>query len=71
MKPPPTSNDPTAPTVMLTREDLSSRWKVSIPTIKRWEKKHANYPKPTRIGPRMIRYRETDVIAYEAQRQTP
>ena len=68
----PTPNDPTAttPTVMLTREDLSCRWKVSIPTIKRREKDQGNgYPKPIRIGPRMIRYRESDILAYEAMRQ--
>lgn len=57
-------------TVMLTRGDLANRWKVSIPTIKRREKDKDNgYPKPIRIGPRMIRYRESDIAAYEAARQ--
>ena len=62
----------TAPTqiVMLTREDLAKRWQVSIPTIKRREKDNANgYPKPIRIGPRMVRYRESDILVYENQRQ--
>ncbi|MBX3742111.1 MAG: hypothetical protein KF712_14025 [Akkermansiaceae bacterium] len=62
-------NAPT-PTVMLTRQDLSNRWKVSILTIKRREKDQSNgYPKPIRIGPRMIRYRESDILAYESQQQ--
>ncbi len=68
----PSPNDPTAPTptAMLTREDLSNRWKVSIPTIKRREKDQSNgYPKPLKLGPRTIRYRESDILAYENQRQ--
>jgi len=55
---------------MFTRKGLSHRWNVSIPTIKRREKDADNgYPKPIRIGPRMIRYRESDILAYEAMRQ--
>ena len=55
---------------MLTREDLVTRWKVSLATIKRREKDKDNgYPKPIRIGPRMVRYRESDILAYETMRQ--
>lgn len=48
------SNNPseTAP-AFITRQELSVRWKCSLSSIKRREKHGL---KPTRLGPRMVRY---------------
>lgn len=39
-----------------TREQLSERWSVSISTLKRREKDPNDILKPTRLGPRVLRY---------------
>jgi DNA-binding transcriptional ArsR family regulator len=48
---------------MLTRRELSGRWRVSTETLKRKEK--AGLLQALRIG-RGIRYRLSDVLAFEA-----
>jgi predicted DNA-binding transcriptional regulator AlpA len=55
---------------MLTRNELATRWNVSTATIKRREKDGKNgYPKPIRIGPRLLRYKEADILEYEKNRR--
>ena len=48
---------------MLTRRELSGRWRVSTETLKRKEK--AGLLQALRIG-RGIRYRLSDVLAFES-----
>ena len=51
-----------------TRKDLSATLLISMSTIKRQEK--AGALKPTRLGPRIVRYRVKDVEEFLKQRRT-
>jgi predicted DNA-binding transcriptional regulator AlpA len=49
--------------LLFDRAALCSRWGVSLSTLKRRET--AGGLKPIRIGSRIIRYRESDILEYE------
>ena len=57
MDPPPDSD------LLLDRRDLMRRWRCSVATIKRREITESL--RPIRIGPRLVRYRMADILAYE------
>ena len=48
---------------VITRKELAARWQCCIETIKRRERDGSLLA--LRLGPRIVRYRLTDVIAYE------
>lgn len=45
------------------RQDLMKRWNCSIASIKRYEA--SGHLKSIRIGPRLVRYRMADILAFE------
>lgn len=47
----------------MTRPEVAQRYRCSVRTVIRMAKREDG-PKPIRIGPRMIRYRESDVERY-------
>ncbi len=49
---------------MMTEQELSSRWQVSIKTLQRWRSLHKG-PKFIKLENRAVRYRLADVEAYE------
>lgn len=49
---------------LLSRKQLARRWDKSIKTLKRWEK--AGKLRPFTLGPRTVRYRLSDILAFEA-----
>jgi predicted DNA-binding transcriptional regulator AlpA len=51
----------------MTEQELSSRWQVSIKTLQRWRGQQAG-PKFIKLENRAVRYRLSDIEAYEAQR---
>jgi hypothetical protein len=59
-----TSNHTNGDNITLTRSDLAARWKCSIQTIKRRERDSTITA--LRFGPRMIRFRLADIVAYES-----
>jgi hypothetical protein len=48
---------------MLSRKAVAERWQTSVETCKRRER--AGLLKPIRFNQRLVRYRLSDVIAYE------
>jgi predicted DNA-binding transcriptional regulator AlpA len=52
---------------LMTEQELSSRWQVSIKTLQRWRGQQAG-PKFIKLENRAVRYRLSDIEAYEAQR---
>ncbi|MGY3857911.1 helix-turn-helix transcriptional regulator [Aeromonas intestinalis] len=50
--------------LLLTDKELAAELNVSRPTLWRWRKKVPNFPQPIKIGPRAVRYRRTDIIAF-------
>ena len=48
---------------MLSRKALAERWQTSVETCKRRER--AGLLKPIRFNQRLVRYRLSDVVAYE------
>ena len=48
----------------LSRKELAARWNLSVKTIKRKEK--AGELQPLTLGPRTVRHRLSDILAYEA-----
>jgi predicted DNA-binding transcriptional regulator AlpA len=48
---------------MLKKPEVAKRYGCSVRTVIRMEKRGEG-PKPVRIGPRMIRYRKSDVERY-------
>ena len=63
--PSPADEPPSSTTVFLNRKRLKKRWLCSDSSIKRREKDGL---KATRIGPRAVRYRLSDVEAFERSR---
>jgi len=59
MKVPPGNTDPE----MISREQLAARWVISVQSIKRWEAD--GVLTPVRLGPRLIRYRFTQIRQIE------
>ena len=51
------------PEQMLSRKGVAARWDTSVETIKRREKE--GLLKAIRFNPRLLRYKLSDVIAYE------
>lgn len=49
----------------LSENDLAARWGITTRTLRMW-RKDGNGPKWIVIGKNTIRYRMTDVLAYEA-----
>jgi len=60
---PPADEPPSSTTVFLNRKRLKKRWLCSDSSIKRREKDGL---KATRIGPRAVRYRLSDVEEFES-----
>lgn len=58
------SNHKNGDNITLTRSELAARWKCSIQTIKRRERDCTITA--LRFGPRMIRFRLSDIVAYES-----
>lgn len=54
---------PPAYDTLLDRRDLINRWNCSLATIKRREA--AKSLSPIRIGKRIVRYRLSDILAFE------
>jgi predicted DNA-binding transcriptional regulator AlpA len=50
---------------LLDRPQLAQRWLVSIPTLKRWENDRGL--RRVKLGPKAVRYRLEDVLAFEAE----
>lgn len=48
---------------LIDRRELAKRWRTSISTVKRLEKK--KLINPVQLGPRLLRFRLTDILAYE------
>lgn len=48
----------------MTEQELGSRWQVSVKTLRRWRELHIG-PKFIKLDNRAVRYRLTDVEAYE------
>ena len=48
----------------LSRKELADRWNLSVKTIKRKEK--AGELQPLTLGPRTVRHRLSDILAFEA-----
>lgn len=51
--------------IMLTPEELAQRYKTSERTILRWMKTNPAFPKPIRLSRRAIRFRLSDLEAFE------
>jgi predicted DNA-binding transcriptional regulator AlpA len=51
---------------ILTRRELARHFKVSVSSVKRWEA--SGRLSPLKIGPRLVRYRLSDVIAFAERR---
>jgi len=53
--------------VMMTEQELSLRWQISVKTLQRWRGLQTG-PKFTKLQNRAVRYHLDDIKAYEAQR---
>lgn len=54
----------TAPTFLTVRQ-VADRLAVSVPTVWRWARERADFPKPQRLGPAATRWRLDDLEAWE------
>ncbi|WP_348827424.1 AlpA family phage regulatory protein [Halomonas sp. RT37] len=54
----------TAPTFLTVRQ-VAERHAVSVPTVWRWARERADFPKPQRLGPAATRWRLADLEAWE------
>jgi hypothetical protein len=52
------------PEQMLSRRAVAARWQTSVETVKRREK--AGLIKPIRFNQRLLRYKLSDIAAFEA-----
>ncbi len=52
--------------VFLTKEELATRWKVCTKTIETWVR-NGQCPRPTRLTPRRIRWKLTEIEKHEAR----
>ena len=55
---------------MMTDRQLADRFQVSRVSIWRWSKTNAQFPKPIVISPGCVRWRVTDIVAYEVMLAT-
>lgn len=53
--------------VMMTEQELSLRWQISVKTLQRWRLMQTG-PKFTKLQNRAVRYHLDDIKAYESQR---
>ena len=53
--------------VMMTEQELSLRWQISVKTLQRWRLMQTG-PKFTKLQNRAVRYHLGDIKAYESQR---
>ena len=51
-------------TLLMTDKEVAAAMNVSRPTLWRWRKKVPNFPQPIKIGPRAVRYRRADIVAF-------
>ena len=52
---------------LVTVREYAERFGISEDTVRRWARKGIG-PRPIKIGPRAVRYRETDINAYLEER---
>jgi predicted site-specific integrase-resolvase len=52
---------------MMTEQELSLRWQISVKTLQRWRLMQTG-PKFTKLQNRAVRYHLDDIKAYESQR---
>lgn len=50
--------------LLLTDKEFAAELGVSRPTLWRWRKTIPNFPQPIRVGPRAVRYRRADLVAF-------
>jgi predicted DNA-binding transcriptional regulator AlpA len=58
---------PVLTVALMTEQELSSRWQISIKTLQRWRGQQTG-PKFIKLENRSIRYRLADIETYESQR---
>ncbi len=59
----------TKSTKYLTRQEVLARYRIGNTTLYRWiSDKKINFPQQTHLGARCIRFRESDLEAWEAER---
>jgi predicted DNA-binding transcriptional regulator AlpA len=58
---------PALTVALMTEQELSSRWQISIKTLQRWRGQQTG-PKFIKLENRSVRYRLTDIETYEAER---
>lgn len=58
---------PALTVALMTEQELSSRWQISIKTLQRWRCQQTG-PKYIKLENRSVRYRLADIETYEAER---
>lgn len=57
---------PTAAPLFLSVRQVSQRFGVSIATCWRWARERSDFPKPLKLSASCTRWREADLVAFEA-----
>ncbi|UNP89645.1 helix-turn-helix domain-containing protein [Aeromonas encheleia] len=50
--------------LLLTDKETAVEFGISRPTLWRWRKTVPNFPQPIKVGPRAVRYRRADIVAF-------
>jgi excisionase family DNA binding protein len=53
--------------MFLRKSEVANRLGVTVRTVERWERE-GRFPARVQIGPRAVRYREAEVVEFEASR---
>jgi len=49
----------------LSDDEVAARYRVTAPTVWRWVKKVAEFPKPVKLSPGTTRWKMDDLMAWE------